>query len=267
MDSSLDRFIRDRAAQLIGIRWGSRGAALGLAINALVQSLVGGILLAISSREPELLWVGAGMLALGIGCGIGALFAKRKMQEATRPETRLSAEGQRLVIKLASHVGWSSWAGGNGGCSQRFQWSMGRRTCSQVMHESAFELLDAAAAQYNRVSGLVQIQGAYNSPTIDKMRPAIREALNDTMIGVVNQVALLEASPETASAVRIQVIDDIAILAELGDRIETIRAQTPSLTDRLSSSSPILDVIEQLKMDEAARSELHGGDSELRHRG
>lgn len=270
MDSSLDRFIRERSVQLFGLNWSSRGAFIALAINAVAHSTVGGVLTAIALENPArgLSLVGSILLSVGVACAIGSWFAWRKVKASVRSESRLTAEGQRLVMKLANHVGWSSWSQtGSWSSSPGGNWTMGKRTCSQVMTDSGFELLDAAAAQYNRVSGLLQIQGAIHSPSIEKMRPAIRAAMDDTMIGVINQVALLDVSPETAAAIHHQVIHDVGVMKELGDRIEAIRAQTPTLTERLSSSSPILDVIEQLKLDEAARSELHGDDSELRNRG
>lgn len=269
MDSSLDRFIRERAVHLVGVRWGTQGMFLALMINAVVHTTVGGILTAVALSNPAkgVLPVGVVLLVAGIGCGIGSWFAARKMRSTVKTEPRLTAEGQRLIIKLASHVGWSNWQGSYWCSQSNFNWGMGKKTSSQVMHDASFELLEAAAAQYNRVSGLLQIQGAVLSPTIEKMRPSIREALDETMIAVINQVALLEGSPETASAIRQQVAHDLSILTELGDRIESIRAQQPTLTERLAGGSAILDVLEQLKMDEAARSELQGGDSELRHRG
>ena len=92
---------------------------------------------------------------------------------------------------------------------------------------------------------------------------AIMAAVDDAMVGVLNQVGTMERIPEGGTAIRSQAEADIASLKELADRVESMQAAAPKIVDHLAAPSPIQNVLDQLRQDEAARDELEP-DSEVR---
>ncbi|MBX7133210.1 MAG: hypothetical protein K1X67_11085 [Fimbriimonadaceae bacterium] len=258
--SSLDRFIWDRGSILSGANVGPRGGLLAVSVNSVVQ---GAMALTFFGLATFLQKGNIGFIIGGVTCGITsvvlggvALAWRRRLSREVKPQVKLRPEGQQLMMRLMQHIGWygpSQTQGLSG-----FGWKREQRTCSQVIHPVAFELLEAATFQYNRLNGLMRIEGSsLGSPAIEQLGPSIQTAMTDAIVSIFNQVGVLQKVPESSAAIRTNVESEIQTLRELADRVESLRNSMPTLTDQLSGGSSIRTVLEQLRMEEVARGELH----------
>lgn len=268
--SSVDRLMWEKGTSLVNGVHGYRGGFLALLINSFVQGMLGVVFTILGLTIPgdtsaPFLIIGPIMMAAGAGLGIGAYLIGKRYAKLQRPQAKLSADGTRLVIRILSHIGWVNINSYRfGGMGQPWNWSFsGRRTSEQVLSSSAFSLLDRCAHEVLRIVGILNSGTPVRDPTLESMKPAIMAAVDDAMVGVLNQVGTMERIPEGGTAIRSQAEADIASLKELADRVESMQAAAPKIVDHLAAPSPIQNVLDQLRQDEAARDELEP-DSEVR---
>ena len=76
------------------------------------------------------------------------------------------------------------------------------------------------------------------------------------MISLINQVAMLEETPETQTAIIAQCRSHVSKLEELAERFEEILSGPVTLADRLSSTTVMDNVLDQMRLEAQAHEEL-----------
>jgi hypothetical protein len=117
------------------------------------------------------------------------------------------------------------------------------------------EFLEAAAEQYNRITGIIQAPATAGSLT--KVGPSAIAAADETMAEILHQSATIDKYPESAAATGKQIENAIKAITELGDRLEDIATRDQLLTEKVNYASKMDSVLEELRLDQLARSELH----------
>jgi hypothetical protein len=282
-ETSLDRFLKNRAAVGLGL--------VDKRITAM-QSIMGTI---ISAFGITVLLAGAVQGTGDHGFGLAMTFAggmmlamsqilRRRFRSISTSEWRLSTEAKGLLLKLVRRrLGWMD--GGGFSMMGPMAFPMGRHSRRRLRHlawdtgEPGFgflsrpaaevspevtELLDVAAEHYNRVAGLVHTPAPRSA--IAKLAPAATAAADEAMADILHEAATLEKYPESSSATRKQIETAIRALQELGNRLEEVATRDQSLTDRVDYSSRMDSVLEELRLEQLARSELQKSDGDLGQR-
>jgi hypothetical protein len=132
-------------------------------------------------------------------------------------------------------------------------WGQRQQSARQCLNPVAFEMLDKAAFQYNRVAGIL----GTGHPEVARFGPTIKAAADQAMADVFHVGYLLDAFPESQSTAMAKADQEIAAFTELADRLESMQKQ-PALGAEVASptSSPISNVLEELRLDQLARAEL-----------
>lgn len=169
-------------------------------------------------------------------------------------------EGQRLVHKICSHIGYYNYQEETHGRS--LVNLRGLRTSSQVLRKDLFELLDAAAHQFNRIDGLLQERSATIDSGVRSLGPSSRVAALEAMAVIVNHAVWIDTFPENAEDHRFTIVARTERLEELADRLGSFVQSRPTLIDSLSSRSLIDEVLDKLAMEEEARGELAPGEND-----
>lgn len=233
---------------------------IALGVNSAVQFLMGTIflLVALVGRDPQVssafLWLGSSMALVGIGLGIGANAVRKRIREG-RPQARLTPEGQRLLIMMMQQIGWSqntqkshAWFG--------FSVFSPFRTASQVLGPMVFQILDQAAAHYNRIWGLLGAKGNDPPATLVRHRTSIIAAADEAMVNLINACAVIESMPESAATLERQVGVLSEQLRELTEQVDELAGATPAASEQFEAPNAIRTVLEQLKLETDARREL-----------
>jgi hypothetical protein len=193
-------------------------------------------------------------------------------------EWRLSSEAKGLLLKLVRRrLGWMD--GGSfaiGSPSMGMGIGLGKHGRRQLRHiawdngESAFrmlskppeevspeviEFLDVAAEQYNRISGILQAPS--QTASLSKLGASAIAAADEAMADILHQAANLDKFPESATTTRKQIDNAVRAMMELGNRLEEIATRDQLLTEKVNYSSKMDSVLEELRLDQLARSELH----------
>jgi hypothetical protein len=113
-------------------------------------------------------------------------------------------------------------------------------------------LLDVAAEQFNRIQGILE------SPhgSLVKLAPQAFAAADEAMAEILHHGAVFDKYPESVNATRKTVEARIASLRELADRLEELATGDQTLTDKVAYTSSIDSVLEDLRLEQLARSEL-----------
>ncbi len=284
--SSLDRFLWDRGIALLGFIGGWRGGNLALLINSVVQTclgigftIVGQVWDDPSARVFQIL--SPISLTIGLVLGVVTVYVRMKSRILPKSEVKLTRDAIQLVYRIMSHIGWQFDQNRfSPGANQWNQWMehlslgaiFGRKTSSQMLRPEAFELVDRAAAQFNRASGVYKANKRSGNAAIERIVPAAQAAADEAMISIFNQIAVLERTPESSAALKKQIERDILNLTEMADRVEALAGGPATLTEQFSSTTAMQSVLEQLRYDAQAREELshphHSDqeDSEQRHK-
>jgi hypothetical protein len=256
--SAIDRFCWSKSGKLYG--YASNSWMIGGFILGIVHSIAAIVFLILSATVrgfPNVLTLIFSIAAvLSVS---GTLFAYRRSRKTGQSEIRISAGGRKLLYKIGQHIGWRDndafyYNRGN----QWATWWMqlvGQKTASNVMTLRGAEILEEGCSEYNRISGLLKLamDSKGRSSTIS---PQIQVASDEAIISLINQVALLEDTPETATAIISQCHMQIDKLSELGDRFEEMLTGPVTLADRLSSTTVMDSVLDQLRMEAQAHEEL-----------
>lgn len=258
--TSLDRFLWQRGAALCGVNFSGRGAVIALGVNAITQTALGLTfsLIALfnvgSPIFPSFITIGPICLLVGIGLGLGARSAAKRLKATVPREVRLTPEAVQLILQLMHHVGWQE-AGRYG--QHHAAWNpWAQRSSSQVLDPETFQFLERAASAYNRAYAWVGKRGAQSSPALERLSPAVEAAADEAMVVVLNHIASMKRIPESAASAAKPIEAQIAMLEELASKVEAIAGVEPTFTESLAQPSAMRSVLEQLRMEEQARQEL-----------
>jgi len=258
--SSLDRFVWEKGVKLVS--FGPKGALLGFSIAAAINGTLGIIFTTLGATirgMPEMFVAGGITLTVATIMGSVAHWQYRT-QKHSQSEINLNPQAVKMLSHLATHIGWFN-PDVLQTRTQRYQSAMwgqlwgGVRTSAQILDREVFEMLDKAAFQYNRLSGLLQLaKDSTGRPS--KLEPNIRNAADEAMLGILNQVALVDRRPESASAVQKQVDHQVDQLAELGNRLEAMISDRATAFDRMGSTTALDTVLEDLRLEQSAMDEI-----------
>lgn len=276
-ETSLDRFLKSRGAQLLGYS--------SMKAGVLIQSVIGGGMLALGlgflaaplmGADPSVQWASMGPIMAGaVNLVIGQVLRRKLVQGVPAP-IALTPEAKALLQALyrdsvGSATDWI-WNGNSMIHVSEGQSRIGRRARRRQRLASALsgdnpdavpadvaphveELLDRAAFEFNRIAGCLAT-GQPSNATIAKLAPQVSAATDEAMADALHHAALLTKYPESGEASRTRLETHIAAMGEVADRIEEIVAKVPALSESIGRRSRIDDVIEELRLDQMARKEL-----------
>jgi hypothetical protein len=245
--TSLDRFVRTQAGSFLGT--GNLGENPRTWRIAGALQVIGGLGTLTVGSLPGMqgfLFVGAwltlqGIYYLGTGARIG-----RALQSGPIPGLRLTQEAEALLSRLADHVTGGFW----------LPWKSGENRCREVLTPEAFEMLEEAAFQFNRLQGLLAAGQIGAAAVAERLRPLIRVAAEEAMAAVLHSAALVQQFPESAAAHRATVTAPMRGLRELADRVEHLLGQDASLLETLPQETALERALAELGTDAVAREEL-----------
>jgi phosphate/sulfate permease len=258
--SSIDRFFWTKGSKFYGYSgnpWQLTGGILGSTYA--VVAVVFLILFNKVANFPVILPIIFGVLA-AISLLMMRFFAKRSKKDI-QPEVRISSNAKKLLYKIGHHIGWydpDAWHGqyqANGAWNSWWKSVFGVKTASNVLNPQSAELLETGCSEYNRITGLLKLaKDSKGRPS--NLVPQIQAASDEAMISLLNQVALLEDNPETHSAILSHCNSQIAKLKELAERYEEMLSGPMTIADRLSSTTVMDNVLDQLRLEAQAHEEL-----------
>jgi len=249
--SSLDRLVRTRGPMLLGVPAGITGSRTWTIAGA-VQVLAGGAALGaaiFSGAAAELQAFGfigvwftlQGLYYLGTAGNVN----KRAHAEGT-PQARLTKEADGLLRRLIEGLD----------DSMPLPWRRAPRRSADLLVPEAFQLLDAAARQYNRVQGVLTIEGERASPTLHRLGPNIRAAADEALAEVLHAAALIQQFPESAAVHRAGACTRLEALDELAGTVERVQSTGPAGPALAAPASRLDEVLEELRSDQLARIEI-----------
>lgn len=259
--SSIDRFIWSKGIAIAHGLTGNSSASLGLMIGGICQAISGiGIIVAhqfapvVPSMVSFFLFPSA-LFMVGY-----SLKLRNQNRDRVQSEVRLSPAARSMVSRVLNHIGWTD--------PHRSQYAnnwwmqmMGRKTSADLLNPISSELLNRATFQFNRIEGMVKLANDHNG-RLKQLIPSIRVAAEEAIYIILNQVALLEQSPETHQTIAGQVETNIAKITELGNGLEGMIRQPDTIADRLTQSSVIDSVLDQIRQENLAHQELNSTNSQ-----
>jgi hypothetical protein len=264
--SSLDRFVNARAPLVLGIvsdaftrralaAIAGAYAAGGIANLTIALTVAHGHALA-PVLAGALFFAGGGVLA-----GV-SVWMKRRLKAHQIADVRLTREAQTLLRSLLTHL--EGWPFGRRRRRFRYRRAMRRgllrsrhdRRCEDVLAPRVFQLLDAAAAQYNRTYAALALDDPARNATLEKLAPNIRAAIDEAMAEILHHAALLDKFPEAGSPLEAQAQGRIAELKDLADQVARLGPSAEAPRALGEGSSRLQDVLGELRADERAREEL-----------
>lgn len=268
-DSSLERFLQGRGLAMLGHTYTKRTAAIQIGVGWTLCGLGSFFLFAPLLGAPVEIMSGIpGPLAGGL-VNLSVGYSIRKKLRNEKPETvNLTPEAKAILTSLVSQFGISLRPalgdfGGQGSirrrirerhAAARFELSQ-RRMPPVIASSTVIDALDLAASQYNRIAAVLSSTVA--GSTLAKMAPRIASAADEAIAEALHQAAIWSAYPEGSTATASRLVATTEALRELAERTETLASQEPSLSERLAYRSGIDEVLEELRLDQLARSELH----------
>lgn len=264
--TSLDRYLLNNGFRLLGVRMGPRGARFQVVFGAVltVLSLVGGLLgflyglkVAIAMSGPFI----AGFVNLLVGLSV----LKSLGGSPIPADVKLSPEAKSLLHSTLNKMGKGLLAS-----QERYQQYQSRpgmvmvvgvagfspptfRSSKEVLTPRAFALLEEASRECNRIQAC--ISGSTHA-SISRRAPQIATAADEGMAYVLQQAALLDKFPESGTAVETSARQQIVALREIADRLEELHTREPLLTERMESTSTVDRVLDDLRLESLARTEL-----------
>ena len=283
-ESSLDRYLESQAGLMLSHASLRRGLMIMGAIGSMM--LIVALLIvfaAVGSGQPAVM---AGAIGPGIA-GFVNLVLSRVLRARTKPglevNANLTPEARSFMANLMKEVyGWPRawgaiepkriWESKDLNEFDRRQnkferhrerhawsrmiqsgsWGKRQRQSKECLQASAFDALDKAAFQYNRIAGAL----ASGHPEMSRLAPTVKAAADQSMADMFHVGYLLDAYPESQSSAQAKADQEIAALTELANRLESIQQVPASQELALSKPSPIKSVLEELRLDQLARAEL-----------
>lgn len=256
--SSIDRFFWSRGNKFYGYAgnpWQLAGGVVGS-----TYAIAAVILLALSKKVvgfPVAIPIVFAAFAI-VTLFLMRFFAKRG-KNRVQHEVRISSSAKKLLYKIGHHIGWYDHQsiGHDPNNIWNSWWTsiVGVKTASNVLNPQSAELLETGCSEYNRITGLLKLaKDSKGRPS--NLVPQIQAASDEAMISLLNQVALLEDNPETHGAILSHCHSQISKLKELADRYEEMLSGPTTIADRLSSTTVMDNVLDQLRLEAQAHEEL-----------
>jgi len=242
---------------------GPMGNTIGYFIGGLSTTvtslglLLGGLLGHAPGCGPMAVTGGA-LSVVGFGLLGAAGYCYRRAKALPHSGVKMAPEGQAIISRLGYHIGWVDWSKSGFG----FLWQR-RRTSEQVLSADVFEVLNAAAEQYNRIMGVIESAGLADDKQLKKHELAVRAAADEAITVVFNQAGLLDRFPESSAKCKATTNAKIAELRELADIVERISSNV-SLAEVPEEETIMRNVLSNLKIHEQAQNELTEASEELR---
>jgi len=205
----------------------------------------------------------AGMVNIAVASAI-----KKKTVSGNPNAVRLTPEAKQMMSVLLWKFVWrqtpwflndelwgssSCGTGGDGG--YRAAWDRKYSAQFDTLPAQTLALLEAAALNYNRIQGTLELRRQTDT-VLERMASKVSIAADETMADILHQAALFGRFPETSAAIVRKIEDSISKLQEIADRLEKIALTEPSFEEKLISRSGAQDVIDELRMEQLARTEL-----------
>jgi len=280
-ESSLDRYLEGQAGLLLSHASLRRGMIIMRIVGVIMLLMTLGVLItALAKGEPSVL---AGAIGPGIG-GLVNIVASRSLRNRTKPAMEVNAnltpEARNFLGHLMKDVyGWPrAWGAvephflfeGKGSYMNRFDrrrerrawrsmlasgsWGKRQHAAKEMLNAEAFDILNRAAFQYNRISGIIGV----GNQEVSRFSASVKGAADQAMADVFHAGYLLEEFPEGSAAAKAKAEQEITALSELAGKLEEMQSQsiTAPSADVLSTS-PVASVLEELRLDQLARSELN----------
>jgi hypothetical protein len=272
--SSIQRFLQNRASQLIMANYGRQswvwhvaigGGLIALAAGMVIGGLVAGIGgLAVGATGP--------LIGGGINLVMGLKLRTRYHQNPNEP--RISPEAKAFLVDLMkqTHTGWNSGHGyrrhgpqpshfatplsnGNTVLHQLGKhWGVIPKTPQDVLSRPLHDLLETACRHYNRVYGI--LEGNQTENAVSKVAQSARQGADEAIFAILHHASTMNRFPETISSASRECEEKIRALRELADGLERIQGQPVPITDRLSYTSAMDNALETVRLEQLAREEL-----------
>lgn len=131
-------------------------------------------------------------------------------------------------------------------------WGSRLHSAKEVLNPVAFDVLDRAAFQYNRIFGIL---GSGNSD-VSRFSASVKGAADQAMADLFHVGCLLDKYPEGSEAAKAKADQEISALTQLADKLEEMQQNAPLPVSDALSPSPVASVLEELRLDQLARGEL-----------
>ncbi len=244
--TSLARFLRTRGPDWLGGTASRPSYRIQIAVGSglLAVPLVMGIAVLLGAN-PEILIYGAGgpTIAGVINLAVGLTLRNKALRSEVTPVS-LSKEAKSMLSRLVHAQ--TSW-------SFRPRSSETSPLIASLGIE-AFEVLERSAFQYNRVVGA--LTSLAQTSAIVRISPKVLIAANEAMSEILHNAAMVAEYPEGAKTSRMRIEFQVNAMRELGDHVEQIASRPESLIERMASRTQMSDVLDELRFDELARTEL-----------
>lgn len=279
--SSIQRFLQNRASQIVMGNYGRQALGWHIGIGAALAAISIGMFIAGSITGIAGLMYGAigplvgGVINVGIGFAL-----KRKLQQSPN-EPKLSPEAKTFIVDLLkqTHTGWNSGQGygplfnGNQKPAQPANplasgetifhqlgkhWGMIPKTPKDILPKPLHDVLEVACYHYNRVFGI--LEGARGDATFSKISQSARAGADEAIFAILHHAATMHRFPETISSASRDCEEKIRALKELADGLETMQSRPAVISDRLGYSSSMDSALEEVRLERLAREELSRSD-------
>jgi hypothetical protein len=279
-ESSLDRYLESQAGLMLSHASMRRGVVIMTAVGTLMllMALVICVAALVTGHDAAM----AGAIGPTIAGSVNLIVSrvlKRRINPALEVNANLTPEARGFMANLMKDVyGWPQawgavephpvWNAENGYMSrhQRIRerhvwrhmlasgsWGKRQQSAKQCLNPAAFDMLDKAAYQYNRIAGIL----GTGHPEVARFAPTIKSAADQAMADVFHVGYLLDSFPESQSSAQAKADQEIASLTELAERMESMQRQPAVGSEAVvRTSSPISNLLEELKLDQSARAEL-----------
>jgi hypothetical protein len=281
--SSIQRFLQNRASQIVMGNYGRTASGWHVAIGAGLIALSAGMFIGgLASGIAGLMFGALGPL-IGGGINLGIGLALRRRLQQTPNEPRVSSEAKHFLIDLMkqTHTGWNSghgykplWTGtqqplppanplANGETifhQLGKHWGMIPKTPKDILPRPLHDVLEVACYHYNRVFGI--LEGTRGDAAFAKVSQTARSGADEAIFAVLHHAATMHRFPETISAASRDCEEKIRALKELADGLERLQVRPAGISDRLSYSSAMDSALEEVRLERLAREELGHHDVE-----
>lgn len=274
--------MQTRGTSMLGYSSYRYSSAIQIAIGSVLSALGVGMLMGpLFGGDPGMMAGALGPIIGGsVNIAVGVSMRRRYVSDSTA-HVELTPEAKGLLMALHRRLfGWRSpWVWSTNPEWRGFgpSWRTGvpfgahrmarraRRAAMwggvtpemvpETIDDDELQDLDQVAAQYNRTIGNLEASKA-GSATLSKLAPRIAKAADEAMAEALHQAAMLMKFPEGGSIARAKLQQQQKALQELADRVETMAAGQSGIADQLPARSSIDDVLDELRLEQLARSEL-----------
>lgn len=268
--SSLDRFVTTRGPVLAGLADDS-GRLRTMTILSTFYAVVGASFFAGAAAFDggALAMAATGGLFLATSGLLGGirLWLKSRLQPEETTRAELTPDANELLRALIHHLQGRTFGRRR---RRRLRRAMQRgmtdpertQRCEAILTPEAFDLLESAAFEYNRILGVIDGSGQPGGAGFARFIPEILAASDATMAELLDTAALLNRLPETAPRLEAEARSRVRELTELGGEVERLRGASLSSPVPAEDATPVRRLLEELRADQRAREELHRSWSE-----